>query len=312
MVATRSLTDSTTQNNSSIEATLERLSNAMDQMNQRIEGLLVFQQLSQPVIDRMNNGEGTSNRRGQPAYGRRTKLEFPKFNGEDVQGWLYRVNMFITMDRIQEDAQKLMLVSMHLFDHALNWHKQFLKSNGNNVTWIQYEAAIKERFDPVNEDPMVELNNLKQVGSVQAYQDSFEVLLNKVDQPEAYAISTRTDFDFMVQLTNILESIDPSKQIAIIEHYLYILGHLESIDPSICISWKLSSSALEMLVPGHAVGNVMGRGRANVDNIRKISEASVEISDNKSSCGDRVAVISGKPEQKRTAESLIQTFIMAT
>ncbi|GJS24358.1 DNA replication licensing factor MCM2 [Tanacetum coccineum] len=49
----------------------------------------------------------------------------------------------------------------------------------------------------------------------------------------------------------------------------------------------LSSSALEMLVPSHAVGNVMGRGRANVDNIRKISEASVEISDNKSSCGDR-------------------------
>ncbi|GJW54140.1 auxin transport protein BIG [Tanacetum coccineum] len=52
-------------------------------------------------------------------------------------------------------------------------------------------------------------------------------------------------------------------------------------------SSRLSSSALEMLVPGHAVGNVMGRGRANVDNIRKISEASVEISDNKSSCGDR-------------------------
>ncbi|GKA29060.1 auxin transport protein BIG, partial [Tanacetum coccineum] len=49
----------------------------------------------------------------------------------------------------------------------------------------------------------------------------------------------------------------------------------------------LSSSALEMLVPGHEVGNVMGEGRGNVDNIRKISKASVEISDNKSSCGDR-------------------------
>ncbi|GJT16422.1 hypothetical protein Tco_0875128 [Tanacetum coccineum] len=87
----------------------------------------------------------------------------------------------------------------------------------------------------------------------------------------------------MVQLTNILsavraehlgalESIDPSKQIAIIKHYLYILGHLGSIDPRICISWKLSSSALEMLVPGHAVANVMGRGRANVDNIRKYDQ----------------------------------------
>ncbi|GJS76420.1 DNA replication licensing factor MCM2 [Tanacetum coccineum] len=47
----------------------------------------------------------------------------------------------------------------------------------------------------------------------------------------------------------------------------------------------LSSSALEMLVPGHAVGNVMGRGRVNVGNIRK-----------------------GKPEQKRTAESLNSDF----
>ncbi|GJR50145.1 KH domain-containing protein [Tanacetum coccineum] len=61
----------------------------------------------------------------------------------------------------------------------------------------------------------------------------------------------------------------------------------------------LSSSALEMLVPGHAVGNVMGRGQANVDN----TQASVEISDNKSSCGDRVAVILGKPEQKRTLKA---------
>nr|GEU34092.1 auxin transport protein BIG [Tanacetum cinerariifolium] len=50
---------------------------------------------------------------------------------------------------------------------------------------------------------------------------------------------------------------------------------------------RLSFSALEMLAPGHAVGKVMGRGRANVDNICKISGASVEISDNKSSRGDR-------------------------
>ncbi|GJS30573.1 reverse transcriptase [Tanacetum coccineum] len=142
MVATRSLTDSTNQNTGSVEATLERLSNSMEQMNQHIEGLLVFQQLSQPIINLLNNGEGTSNRGGQPAFGRLTKFEFPKFYGEDVQGWLYR-----------------------------------------------YEEGIKERFDPVNEDPMVELKILKQVGSVQAYHDLFKVLLNKVGQPEAYAIS---------------------------------------------------------------------------------------------------------------------------
>jgi len=38
----------------------------------------------------------------------------------------------------------------------------------------------------------------------------------------------------------------------------------------------------------------------------------IEISDSKSSRGDRIALISGTPEQKRAAENLIQAFIMAT
>nr|GEY02254.1 reverse transcriptase [Tanacetum cinerariifolium] len=98
------------------------------------------------------------------------------------------VNQFFLIGEVQDDAQKLMLVSMHLFGNALNWHKKFLKKNGDDVTWQKYKEEIKERFDLVNEDPMVELKNLKQVGTVQAYKDLFEALPNKVDQPEAYAI----------------------------------------------------------------------------------------------------------------------------
>lgn len=69
---------------------------------------------------------------------------------------------------------------------------------------------------------------------------------------------------------------------------------------------------LEVLVPANAVGKVIGKGGANLANIRKISGATIEMSDSKSSRGDRVAVISGTPEQKRAAENLIQAFIMAT
>nr|GFA80069.1 hypothetical protein [Tanacetum cinerariifolium] len=98
------------------------------------------------------------------------------------------VNQFFLIGEVQDDAQKLMLVSMHLFGNALNWHKKFLKKNGDDVTWQKYKEEIKERFDLVNEDPMVELKNLKQVGTVQAYKDLFESLPNKVDQLEAYAI----------------------------------------------------------------------------------------------------------------------------
>ncbi|KAK4254561.1 hypothetical protein QN277_009925 [Acacia crassicarpa] len=71
-------------------------------------------------------------------------------------------------------------------------------------------------------------------------------------------------------------------------------------------------SALEMLIPANAVGKVLGKGGTNIANIRKISGAVVEVSDSKSSRGDRIAHISGTPEQKRAAENLIQAFIMAT
>ncbi|CAN4081539.1 unnamed protein product [Withania somnifera] len=71
-------------------------------------------------------------------------------------------------------------------------------------------------------------------------------------------------------------------------------------------------SAIEMVIPGHAVGKVMGKGGSNIDNIRKISGASVDIIDSKSSRGDQLAIISGTQEQKRAAENLIQAFIMAT
>lgn len=73
-----------------------------------------------------------------------------------------------------------------------------------------------------------------------------------------------------------------------------------------------SPLTLEVLVPANAVGKVIGKAGANLANIRKISGAMIEMSDSKSSRGDRVALISGTPEQKRAAENLIQAFIMAT
>ncbi|GJV33355.1 hypothetical protein Tco_1393755 [Tanacetum coccineum] len=115
--------------------------------------------LMKAPVDILNNGEGTSQRGGQRNYGRLTKVEFPKFSGEDVQGWLYKVHQFFVTDGIQDDAQKIIL------------------------------TEIKERFDSIHEDPMVELKNLKQVTSVQLYQDLFEALLNKIERPEAYAIN---------------------------------------------------------------------------------------------------------------------------
>ncbi|RZS13483.1 hypothetical protein BHM03_00045082 [Ensete ventricosum] len=90
---------------------------------------------------------------------------------------------------------------------------------------------------------------------------------------------------------------------------------------------------IEMVIPANALPKVMGKGGTNVDNIRKvglgvafttlialynffllfqISGAHIEIVDSKASHFERIARISGTLEQKRSAENLIQAFIMST
>ncbi|CAL9188903.1 unnamed protein product [Musa hybrid cultivar] len=69
---------------------------------------------------------------------------------------------------------------------------------------------------------------------------------------------------------------------------------------------------IEVVIPANALAKVMGKGGTNVDNIRKISGAHIEIVDSKASRFERIAQISGTPDQKRSAENLIQAFIMST
>ncbi|KAF8053223.1 hypothetical protein N665_1448s0008 [Sinapis alba] len=87
---------------------------------------------------------------------------------------------------------------------------------------------------------------------------------------------------------------------------------LASVGPYSYEGGLYQSSALEILVPANAVSKVIGKGGGNLENIRKISGAMVEVSDSKTSHGDRIALISGTPEQMRSAENLFQAFIMST
>ena len=181
-----------------MESQLDFLIRSVTQMGESIKAL----ELKVNGNASGNNGEGSSQRRGSSSgqsgghgsqngaqYRRLTKVEFPRFHGEDVQGWLYRVNQFFLMDQVDDDEQRIRLVSMHVFDKALQWHKQFMKRHGEVATWDVYERQVKKRFDSVFDDPMIELKNLRQTGSVQVYQESFELLLNKVELSEKHAIS---------------------------------------------------------------------------------------------------------------------------
>ncbi|GJS63156.1 floral homeotic protein [Tanacetum coccineum] len=69
----------------------------------------------------------------------------PKFGGEDVKGWFYKCEEFFRIDNVP-DERKVSLISHHLFDIALVWHKKFLSIVDENVAWMSYKKAILLTF----------------------------------------------------------------------------------------------------------------------------------------------------------------------
>ncbi|KAG8380503.1 hypothetical protein BUALT_Bualt06G0022400 [Buddleja alternifolia] len=118
-------------------------------------------------------------------------VEFPKFLGDDLRGWVYRCEQFFEVDATPSES-KVKLAAVHLEGKALQWHQMLMKSRliRNLPNWEEYVRALNERFGTfVYEDPMAELVNLKQTGTIQEYLDKFDELMNCVDLSEQYAIS---------------------------------------------------------------------------------------------------------------------------
>ncbi|GJS01327.1 reverse transcriptase domain-containing protein [Tanacetum coccineum] len=150
------------------DAIQEAITAAFNALQQRIDGVCVRQEtLATEIL---------------------TKLDFPKFSGDDVKGWIYRCNQFFQLDNVA-DNQKVKIASIHLHDKALDWHRNFERRNGLEVTWEKYSEEVLQRFGSFVEDPMADLKNLRQTSTIKVYQDQFDALLSKVDITESQVIS---------------------------------------------------------------------------------------------------------------------------
>ncbi|GKC49518.1 hypothetical protein Tco_1072263 [Tanacetum coccineum] len=78
-------------------------------------------------------------------FNRLAKVYFHKFNGEDVMGWIFKCDQFFLIDNTLEE-EKVKIIYVHLFDKALLWHRQLIKTKRENVTWVDYKEAITLRF----------------------------------------------------------------------------------------------------------------------------------------------------------------------
>jgi len=96
-------------------------------------------------------------------FSRLFKVDFPRFDGEDVQGWVYRCQQFFEVEGTLGNL-KVRLASMQLTSKALTWHQSFMKGRNRGWPgWDEYKGAMAARFGIQSfDEPLAELMKLKQ------------------------------------------------------------------------------------------------------------------------------------------------------
>ena len=135
-----------------------------------------------PAPHGMTNGQAAV----QTRY---TRLDFPRFAGDNPKGWIYRCERFFDFNGTGE-IHKVHIASIHLEDKALEWFQGYLSTHGI-PTWLEFSHDICLRFGPnVYEDDTGVLTKLKQDGLVRNYHERFEELANRTKGlPEEFFVS---------------------------------------------------------------------------------------------------------------------------
>ncbi|KAH0743237.1 hypothetical protein KY290_031230 [Solanum tuberosum] len=118
------------------------------------------------------------------------RLDFPRFSGQDLKTWLYKVDQFFSMDGIPY-SQRVKVTSIHLDGEAIAWHRSYMNVRNTTVhpTWTDYILDLNEIFGDGNEDSMEAIKHLEQTSNVRAYQAEFYKLLIGVNLSNENAIS---------------------------------------------------------------------------------------------------------------------------
>ncbi|MGD0460848.1 MAG: hypothetical protein ABSC21_24290, partial [Terriglobia bacterium] len=108
------------------------------------------------------------------------KLDFPRFNGTDPTGWIYRAEQYFSLHNTF-DVQKVPLASFHLEQEALQWYRWYIKAHPE-PNWTDFCQLILPRFGPSAFDDFTgALTKLHQTGTVREYQTEFEKLANHTE-----------------------------------------------------------------------------------------------------------------------------------
>ena len=201
--------DQSQQNMNTLQQIVQGLAQKLEVVATHVEALV-------QVKSAQNNGDpgGSSQQITNPLYEdnagiqtRAVRLDFPKFNGDNPNGWIYRANQFFSYHQTNP-LHRILLASFHMEGKALVWFQDIEAAGGLN-SWDGFVRALQTRFGgSPYDDPMEALIQLKQTSTVEEYKSQFEALSNQLrGLAESYKLSCflsglREDIRFMVRMLN--------------------------------------------------------------------------------------------------------------
>ena len=105
------------------------------------------------------------------------KLDFRRFNGDDLSRWIYKAKQYFSLHN-PFDVTKFPLASFNLEHGALQWFCCYMKDH-EEPKWKYFCQLLLQRFGPSAFDDFTgALTKLCQIGTVKEYQTEFEKLAN--------------------------------------------------------------------------------------------------------------------------------------
>ncbi|KAF7800969.1 retrotransposon gag domain, Retroviral aspartyl protease [Senna tora] len=105
----------------------------------------------------------------KPPY---TKIEFPKFDGGDLRGWILKVEKYFRYYQTPEES-KVDVAAMYLEGDALDLFA-WINAERTILYWEELVRALQEQYGPAEfQNPDEYLSAIKQIGTVQEYRQEF-------------------------------------------------------------------------------------------------------------------------------------------
>ncbi|XP_068649556.1 uncharacterized protein [Aristolochia californica] len=110
------------------------------------------------------------------------KLNFPTYDGsKDPLLWFTKCEKFFYHKKTL-DVDKVMLAAYHLLDVELMWFHHY-RNVHSTQDWLNFKHACQMRFGPpASSNPLGELINYKQTGTLEFYQKTFQERLARASE----------------------------------------------------------------------------------------------------------------------------------